>query len=106
MKLTDPHKLLEALDMNRWKHLRRATSHSNEAYTNDCITYVEPTGGFGPASEMRKNMQTGEDTGENWKPGQKDINNLRPLAGKIQRLGDFINTDAVSPQLSGLLSCL
>ncbi|PWY90353.1 aconitase family protein [Aspergillus sclerotioniger CBS 115572] len=75
MKLRDPHEFLSAIDLERWHSLRGISVSATEP-AEDQLTYVEPNG-----SDATTN--TNSDT---------DI-----LTGKVQRLGDFIDTDALAP---------
>ena len=103
MKLADPRPLLEEIDLNRLdEFLHRKTSMS----TKKVPVYLEP--GHTKIEEIRNgsisingtadfsdNIQSKRKTGPpipSFKPSpQHDA-----IRGKVQRLGDFIDTDAVS----------
>ncbi|PLN81548.1 aconitase family protein [Aspergillus taichungensis] len=92
MKLRDPHDLLGAIDTRRWESLRRSRTRSSI----DSVIYVEPNGsGFQTlettrSAESSRTFPTG-DTAHN------ASFTAQTLTGRIQRLGDFINTDALAP---------
>ncbi|CAI7604531.1 unnamed protein product [Penicillium discolor] len=91
MKLVDPSDLLAAIDLSQWGNLRTTHIQLDEAYPKSDVTYVELCNcdDYGRAAAQRQNQtekrQLGTDGGRNTKV----------LQGKVQRLGDFVDTDAV-----------
>ena len=91
MKLKDPHEFLETIDLERW-HTLRGFSVSATDSTQDHISYMEPSGS---ATAETKNVGPTDvklevDTSETADSSSSDV-----MTGKVQRLGDFIDTDAV-----------
>jgi hypothetical protein len=96
MKITDPRKLLNQIDLTRIKQMQ--SSKYDVPSAKSCAPagpiYVEPA----PVEDvqMRPSVTPKEDRQINIEDAIKQA----PTAirrGKIQRLGDFIDTDAVSP---------
>lgn len=92
MKLKDPHEFLESIDLDRW-HTLRGISVSAIDSTQDRISYVEPSGSAtaetnngGPTDVKSSEVDTSETA---------DSSSSDVMTGKVQRLGDFIDTDAV-----------
>lgn len=90
MKLCDPHDLLGAIDTRRWESLRRSRAGSSV----DSIVYVEPNGSDPQNLETTRSAESSQTV-----PAGGIAHNAsfttQTLTGKIQRLGDFIDTDAV-----------
>lgn len=90
MKLVDPSDLLAAIDLSRWRQLTTASMHSDATSPKSDLIYVEPCG----CDYHRAGAQTQKQIE---KP-RLDIHGRgqpKSLQGKVQRLGDFVNTDAV-----------
>ncbi|KAJ6146466.1 hypothetical protein N7497_008448 [Penicillium chrysogenum] len=90
MKLVDPSDLLAAMDLSRWRQLTTASTHSDATSPKSDLIYVEPCG----CDYHRAGAQTQKQIE---KP-RLDIHGrgqTKSLQGKVQRLGDFVNTDAV-----------
>lgn len=90
MKLVDPSDLLAAIDLSRWRQLTTASTHSDATSPKSDLIYVEPCG----CDYHRAGAQTQKQIE---KP-RLDIHGrgqTKSLQGKVQRLGDFVNTDAV-----------
>ena len=90
MKLVDPSDLLAAIDLRQWDNLRTINIQLDGAYPKSDVTYVEPSdcGDYGRAAAQRQNQterRLKTDGGRNTKV----------LQGKVQRLRDFVVTDAV-----------
>lgn len=95
MKVTDPHDLLGKIDLNIWDELRGISEHSKTTELHTNLTYVQPN--FVPRSpteEMQEtsNSQIGQLTPSNHFSNFGSTDFLR---GKVQQLGDFVDTDAV-----------
>ncbi|PYH63378.1 aconitase family protein [Aspergillus vadensis CBS 113365] len=94
MKLKDPHEFLETIDLERWHTLRGITVSATDS-TQEHISYMEPSGS---ATAETKNagptdVKSSEvDTSETADSSSSDV-----MTGKVQRLGDFIDTDALAP---------
>lgn len=82
MKVTDPQSLLEGIDVDRWNSLRGAKPSMTQG---GGLLYVEPGFADGALSTASGN----------YLPRKEESLDLR-VEGKIQKLGDFIDTDAVS----------
>lgn len=92
MKLKDPHEFLATIDLERW-HTLRGISVSATDTTQDQISYMEPsssataeTKNAGPTDVKSSEVDTSETA---------DSSSSDVMTGKVQRLGDFIDTDAV-----------
>ena len=91
MKVTSPREYLKAIDPQRLKQLL-SKSGDVETKGEPSIEYVEPADTPGTNSKQTTSIDSdakGDSTSES--SMNEEIN------GKIQRLGDFIDTDAVSP---------
>lgn len=90
MRVTDPHELLAAIDLEIWNKLRGVKS-SEEEKIPDGPQYMEPCGGHDSSLKDPQGVQ-----------GPADVGHLASenaatavMTGKVQTLGDFIDTDAV-----------
>lgn len=101
MKLTDPHELLSAIDQSRWDSLRGAAARQDTTNQTNNVSYVEPRGFSELVSEKARktsaDKRVQEVAQQEW-----EHSNKRPetLTGRVQCLGDFIDTDAVSSFLA------
>jgi hypothetical protein len=95
MTLTDPHPLLNAINLDRWNALRGSSTSLTALSSKSGLTYVEPSG-----SSLSHSREPKERPIESVQLTQASQNSSSSgdnvLKGKIQRLGDFIDTDAVS----------
>jgi hypothetical protein len=89
MQLRDPHELLNAIDKTRWNFFRRLQSPKTSAPAS--LVYVEPHGL--PPSPRGSNLSCKHT--ESWTETDESVRDSDILVGKVQRLGDFIDTDAV-----------
>ncbi|PKX91257.1 aconitase family protein [Aspergillus novofumigatus IBT 16806] len=89
MKLTDPHDLLRGINWERWISLRESSGPSANTGSSSHLTYVEPSGSRALAPERTVSSIFSRYTQEPRFPGT--------LRGKVQLLGDFIDTDALAP---------
>lgn len=92
MKLKDPHEYLAAIDLERW-HTLRGVSVSATDSTQEHISYMEPSGSATAETKTVDSPDvkvTEADTSETADSSSSDV-----MTGKVQRLGDFIDTDAV-----------
>jgi aconitase A len=88
MKATDPTLLIKNIDLDRWANLRRHKSIEEKMST---ITYVEPAG------ETEKAPKTPEAEANSKIEGkQSATTSSADIVGKVLRLGEMIDTDAVS----------
>ncbi|GAQ11764.1 putative aconitate hydratase [Aspergillus lentulus] len=89
MRLTDPHDLLCGLDWERWITLRVCSGLTAKTGSPSHPTFVEPSGSRALSPERLESSIFPEYTQEPRFPGT--------LRGKVQLLGDFIDTDALAP---------
>lgn len=98
MKVTNPKAFLDELDLDG---LREILGRSSNGTTGNGPTYVEPNGNPVSSSsedETRLSQEHRQPTTEPNQPGSdvdKSSESTDIIRGKIQRLGDFIDTDAV-----------
>lgn len=98
MKATDPTELINGIDMERWAKLRNYKSIEEKVSS---ITYVEPAGEPEESDETQESVEV-EDVGSaDAKAPEKSSG--EDIVGKVYRLGDMVDTDAVS-QLIPILS--
>lgn len=95
MRLTDPLELLSGIDMTHW-NIIRGTAESPVRTSASFLTYVEPSG-YHVSPERCDSMNQSHEV--------RTAPSLDTITGKVQRLGDFIDTDAVWLNFSGVL-CL
>jgi hypothetical protein len=98
MKITDPRPFLDAIDQTRLKEI---LGQSSIHEPNKSPVYVEPGQGAAQDAEPVRKVSSADE-----KPAAEAPSEDRPQVvgssaldirqGKIQRLGDFIDTDAVS----------
>ncbi|KAJ5584783.1 aconitase family protein [Penicillium hispanicum] len=97
MKLTDPHDLLGKIDLSRWNSLRGIFKDSGKAKEAKGVAYVEPNcvpQSSSDAAPAANHPQTSPLV------SSKNSANSGPaelLRGKVQQLGDFVDTDALAP---------
>lgn len=95
MRVTDPHELLAAIDLKTCKEIN-GVEPSQENFEHDGLKYVEPCGPLHPSPlTLQRNVKSG---GIALPPShQRRAEHVATdiVAGKVQRLGDFIDTDAV-----------
>ncbi|OJJ47108.1 hypothetical protein ASPZODRAFT_95818 [Penicilliopsis zonata CBS 506.65] len=99
MKLTDPHSLLRAIDLERWNSLRAAPISAKALNEGSGPVYVEPSGSpavkpftKGTASHI-ENLTVAESINTRTRTSAEEPF----LKGRVNRLGDFIDTDALAP---------
>ncbi|ORY13136.1 aconitase family protein [Clohesyomyces aquaticus] len=88
MKASDPSPLIEMVDLERWNQLRQYKP-STGTPTID-LKYVEPV------SEL-ESTDNSEANAEESKEEVTTTSRSNVIAGKVQRLGDYIDTDALAP---------
>lgn len=93
MKLTDPDKLLAAIDQRLWKELRGIDGKSVKSPSGLAFRYVEPNCA-GSSSVGKPNADAQKPVAFSTTPPVA-APTAKTLRGKIQQLGDFIDTDAV-----------
>jgi len=93
MKVRDPHELLAAIDLERWNHLRGISLGQVSPSVSKGPTYVEPSGA--PTIQREWNVQTPDLCHSETHPGHDKSSDRDVMTGKVQLLGDFIDTDAV-----------
>jgi 3-isopropylmalate dehydratase small subunit len=92
MTITDPTPLLDALDHDRLNTLLKGTSHP----PNLDVEYVEPPETVRPKEEsLPRNSDQGESTAA--PDSTDDAGTGHVIQGRVQTLGDFIDTDALAP---------
>lgn len=97
MKLKDPHELLAAIDLDRWDFLRGASKNSGVGSAGNELKYVEP---YGSVTVDAKTTQEQQQQTESLTAAHP-VNTTslavghEILSGKINRLGDYVDTDAV-----------
>ncbi|KAH8691621.1 aconitase family protein [Talaromyces proteolyticus] len=96
MKVKDPHELLATIDLDRWDSLRGVSKAPTAESPPTNILYVEPYGtsyaGTEPAEQEVEATSTEEAVNSKDTSASEEI-----LTGKVQRLGDYIDTDALAP---------
>jgi hypothetical protein len=104
MKVRDPHDLISEVDLERFnslKELKTNTSLNDPESLTMSLNYVEPNGSGNPISNDSSSFQAPDVTdspGINRNKPERPFNPAAEddvLKGKIQRLGDYIDTDAV-----------
>lgn len=90
MQITNPRPYLDKIDLKRFEGLLSKPRLSHAA-TTPPITYVEP----GEARERTDRESDATSQGESFPPNTQEALTAAELSGKIQRLGDFVDTDAV-----------
>lgn len=94
MKITNPNEYLKNMDIQRMKELLAKSERSedkgetNIKYVEPAEAQPEPLSAQPSAAETRIQSPNSQST-----PTQE-------IVGKIQRLGDFVDTDAVSKHIS------
>lgn len=94
MKVKNPHELLQLIDQDRLNTLlgRKKAESSGESKTST-VQYVEPAGEEDMSESQTKMPNLMPALGPEEKP-KKSVAAVR--RGKIQRFGDFVDTDSVS----------
>ncbi|PKY06246.1 aconitase family protein [Aspergillus campestris IBT 28561] len=92
MKLRDPHDLLSAIDTQRWESLRRFRAASSV----NSVVYVEPNGSDSQHLETPLSLESSQTVSTGGITHNATFT-TQTLTGRIQRLGDFIDTDALAP---------
>lgn len=83
--------LLDQIDLERWHDLRGISVECAEGRHTDGPTYVEPSSYS--AGEMRNTAPSHSSSESQSLASAGEDGNV--MTGKIHRLGDFIDTDAV-----------
>jgi len=89
MKATDPTELIQKIDVARWDSFRQRKTGND--ITTAAITYVEPAGG---AEEVHDTKEAEQD--EEKEANTSEESSGADIVGKVCRLGDMVDTDAVS----------
>ncbi|KAL2011398.1 hypothetical protein VTN00DRAFT_4116 [Thermoascus crustaceus] len=92
MKIIDPQKLLDSIDLDRWQRLKGTKPLT--APSNGSPVYVEPSGSSDSPSDSQNPISSNTTIVEKDDIGSAGRDMLK---GKVQRLGDFIDTDALAP---------
>lgn len=95
MKLTDPHELIGAIDPIQWSEMKRTSQPREDDEALNGPDYVEPSG-FPRILEPNDETMSQEPNRRHACNSSAARSNAEFLRGKIQLLGDFIDTDAVS----------
>lgn len=103
MGVTDPHELLAAIDLQTWNELRGVKS-SEKGHMSDGPQYMEPCGAqdASPIPLQRKQSSDGVAYLAS-RTGTTEDFPTPVMTGKVQRLGDFIDTDAVRQTILSLI---
>ena len=88
MQITNPKKYLERVDIQRLRQLLSKSADGDNCEVSD-IKYVEPAEGRTRAVEAAPTASSIEADSGSHDPMNEEIQ------GKVQRLGDFVDTDAV-----------
>ncbi|KAB8269260.1 hypothetical protein BDV30DRAFT_229958 [Aspergillus minisclerotigenes] len=92
MRITDPTFLLDAIDTKKWDNLRRTRGSIIPESPTEIVEYMEPSESSRPCCEIHskeriiRNMLVDASTVKH-----------QVLTGRVQLLGDFIDTDALAP---------
>jgi 3-isopropylmalate dehydratase small subunit len=92
MKATDPTPFIEKIDMERWNQLRK--SMPTEDATTSELKYVEPAG---ESEDSTESEEVQESEVEEPTPAKPKSGTGDKITGKVQRLGEFVDTDALAP---------
>ncbi|KKK20509.1 aconitase family protein [Aspergillus rambellii] len=95
MKVRDPQEFLDDIDLDRWHCLRGISPAPAEFHAEQGVTYVEPSGlSVGESRSSKEKLESSLQ-----EEGESTLSNPHGdiMAGKVQRLGDFIDTDALAP---------
>lgn len=90
MKVTNPRDYLSKIDMKRFEQLL-SKPRLPAMGSKRSITYVEP-----PEVQESSSEEPVALTDEQKAPSDSQKKEATEISGKIQRLGDFVDTDAVS----------
>lgn len=95
MSLIDPNDLLESIDLKKWSNLRGARNFLQDIHSRSMPEYVEPSGYTRASPDV--NQASNSDNLQELQHQQdpRGSNLQETLTGKVQNLGDFIDTDAV-----------
>ncbi|KAF2028650.1 aconitase iron-sulfur domain-containing protein [Setomelanomma holmii] len=85
MRATDPTHLIEKIDLERWESLRRHKASDESLFPS--IAYVEPAGELDDAEHVAA-AEVDE--------APSTTTSSSNIVGKIQKLGDMVNTDALA----------
>lgn len=91
MEVTNPRKYLDKIDLKRFEQLL-SKPRLPAAGSKPVVAYVEPPEAQGSTSESGEPVAVADEQ-KAPSASQKDATEI---SGKIQRLGDFVDTDAVS----------
>jgi hypothetical protein len=99
MTVTDPDELISKVDLERWNSLRglgHPSTSGQRKHSQDSVLYVEPNSAAISLPTSAVPTQTIET------PNSSSITNVTDpaheniiLTGKVLRLGDYVDTDAV-----------
>ena len=95
MKISDPRLLLNSIELDR---LDKIIGHAQKPLRiGESLSYIEPGSPYGsPVGESETTQQMSQNAIGKASLANSQTNEIR--RGRIQRLGDFIDTDAVRPQ--------
>ncbi|KAF2122765.1 aconitase family protein [Lophiotrema nucula] len=93
MKAADPTDYLNKIDMNRLARLRNVKVSDQSSISPP--KYVEPAGEI--ESREATIAETVDDTPAASRISAPSTSSGSPIVGRVQRLGDFIDTDALAP---------
>jgi hypothetical protein len=100
MKATDPTELIQNIDVARWNSFRQ--QKAGDGKTSTAIAYVEPAG---EVEEVHETKEAGQDQ-EEIKADTSEETTGADIVGKVCRLGEMVDTDAASANLSASIPLL
>lgn len=104
MKVRDPHELISKVNIEHFNSLKGMKAAPTPDYPERStlpLNYVEPNGSSNPTSKDSSQSKAPDATdspGISINKAKEPVNSVMEdnvLKGKIQRLGDYIDTDAV-----------
>lgn len=100
MEITDPQQLIDLIDQKRWDKLKGRSSRTETISSSHSPAYVEPpdyhADGCGEAPGSLLSQSPDRVLSSKVDVDTPDlIAKQVTVSGKVQRLGDFIDTDAV-----------
>ncbi|KAJ5128157.1 hypothetical protein N7448_008936 [Penicillium atrosanguineum] len=97
MRLTDPDDLIGSIDLSRWQNLKRTVHSKKGTPSSKVLEYVEPSGDTQTSSDVAVFSHKNDIMDSQLQLNANVSDTQRILRGKVQNLGDFIDTDALAP---------
>ncbi|GMG01848.1 unnamed protein product [Aspergillus oryzae] len=92
MRITDPTFLLDAIDTKKWDNLRRTRDSIIPESPTEIVEYMEPSESPRPCCEIQSKERIIRSMLVDASTVKHQV-----LTGRVQLLGDFIDTDALAP---------